>query len=88
MWYKIHASTLREGYVDEALRMLFEFAFNFLNLHRIESDCAVFNLESIRILEKLGMVREGKKRQFLPINNRWMDSYMYALLSEDFEVGS
>ncbi|MBD0333598.1 MAG: GNAT family N-acetyltransferase [Chitinophagaceae bacterium] len=88
MWYKIHASTLREGYVDEALRMLFEFAFNFLNLHRIESDCAVFNLESIRILEKLGMVREGKKRQFLPINDRWMDSYMYAILSEDFEFGS
>ena len=88
MWYKIHASTLREGYVDEALRMLFEFAFNFLNLHRIESDCAVFNLESIRILEKLGMVREGKKRQFLLINDRWMDSYMYAILSEDFEFGS
>ena len=86
MWYKIHLSILREGYALEALARLFKYAFNTLDLHRIESDCAINNIESIRVLEKLGMVREGKKRKFLPIGGQWMDSYMYGILYEDFEM--
>ena len=87
MWYKIHYSILREGYAYEALTRLFRYAFNYLNLHRIETDCAINNVESIRLLEKLGMVREGKKRKFLPIGGEWIDSYVYGMLQEDFETG-
>ncbi len=43
---------------------LFRYAFNYLNLHRIETDCAVNNIESLKLLEKLEMVREGKKENF------------------------
>lgn len=86
MWYKIHVSVLREGYAIEALTRLFRYAFNHLDLHRIESDCAINNIESIRVLERLGMVREGKKRQFLPIRGQWTDSYMYGILSDDLEM--
>ena len=31
------------------------------------------------------MTKEGKKRQFLPINGEWNDSYIYSILDEDFE---
>jgi len=84
MWYKIHLSILREGYAYEALTRLFRYAFNYLNLHRIDTDCAINNLESIKLLDKLGMIREGKKRKFLPIKGEWIDSYIYGILYEDF----
>ena len=84
MWYKIHLSILREGYAYEALTRLFRYAFNYLNLHRIDTDCAINNLESIKLLDKLGMIREGKKRKFLPISGEWIDSYIYGILYEDF----
>ncbi len=86
MWYKIRLSLLREGYALEALSKLFRYAFNQLDLHRIESDCAVNNIESIRVLEKLGMIREGKKRKFLPVGGQWVDSYMYGILYDDYEM--
>lgn len=86
MWYKIHFSILREQYALEALDILFRYAFNHLDLHRIESDCAINNIESIRVLERLGMLREGKKRKLLPVNGQWIDSYMYGILYEDFEM--
>ena len=85
MWYKIHLSILREGYALEVLAKLFRYAFNQLELHRIETDCAVNNIESLRVLERLGMVREGKKREFLPIGGQWTDSYIYGILYEDIE---
>jgi [ribosomal protein S5]-alanine N-acetyltransferase len=36
------------------------------------------------VLERLGMMREGKKRKFLPVEGQWIDSYIYGILYEDF----
>lgn len=36
------------------------------------------------ILEKVGMIREGRKRKKLPIRGEWVDNYFYAILEEDF----
>ena len=46
--------------------------------------CAVDNITSIKVLEKVGMTREEKKRKKLPIRGEWKDNYFYAILDEDF----
>ncbi|MEL7146066.1 MAG: GNAT family protein, partial [Bacteroidota bacterium] len=59
--------------------------FDQLKLHRIEAGVAVDNQRSIRVLEKAGMTREGRKRKVLPIRGDWYDNYHYAILEEDFQ---
>jgi len=55
-----------------------------LQLHRIEAGCSVDNIASSKVLEKVGMTREGMKRKKLPIRGEWKDNYFYAILEDDF----
>lgn len=84
VWYKLHKDFWNQGYGTEALKRLLDFCFTDLKLHRIEAGCAVENHGSIRVLEKAGMTREGRKRKKLPIRGEWVDNYFYAILEEDF----
>lgn len=84
VWFKIHKDFWRKGYTTEALLELLSFAFNDLKLHRIEAGCAVENIASSKVLEKVGMTREGLKRKKLPIRGEWKDNYFYGILEEDF----
>jgi ribosomal-protein-alanine N-acetyltransferase len=87
VWYKIHRDYWRQGYTTEALNKLLDFGFNYMKLHRIEAGCAVENIASRKVLEKVGMTREGMKRKKLPIRGEWKDNYFYAILEEDFLKG-
>lgn len=84
VWYKTHVNYWKKGFTTEALQKVLDFAFNDLKLHRIEAGCAVENVASIKVLEKAGMTREGRKRKILPIRGEWKDNYFYAILDEDY----
>jgi len=83
VWYKVLPTHWGQGFTTEALTELLEFGFHQLHLHRIEAGCAVENVASIRVLEKVGMTREGRKRQVLPIRGNWVDNYFFAILEMD-----
>ena len=83
VWYKIHKDHWGKGYATEVLHELIEYGFDKLHLHRIEAGCAVENIGSIRVLEKVGMQREGRARQVLPLKSGWSDNFSYAILSSD-----
>ena len=85
VWYKLDVAHWRKGYASEALERVLSFGFEALRLHRIEAGCAVANTGSIRVLEKAGMLREGKKRKVLPLKGGWSDNFFYAILEEDWE---
>jgi RimJ/RimL family protein N-acetyltransferase len=85
VWYKLHSAYWNNGYTTEALLKLLQFAFREVKLHRVEAGCAVENIASIKVLEKVGMTREGRKRKVLPIRGAWIDNYFYAILETDFE---
>lgn len=86
IWYKIHRDYWNNGYTTEAVHHMLNYGFNVLNLHRIEAGCATENIASIRVLEKVGMSREGMKRKNLPIRGIWKDNYFYGILKEDFKL--
>jgi RimJ/RimL family protein N-acetyltransferase len=86
VWYKLHPSFWNKGYATEALNAILKFVFHDLGLHRIEAGCAVDNCASIRVLEKVGMQREGRKREILPIRGKWVDNFFYAILQKEFDA--
>nr|WP_298996174.1 GNAT family N-acetyltransferase [uncultured Allomuricauda sp.] len=83
VWYKLHSKFWNRGYATESLSCILEFGFGELKLHRIEAGCAVENLGSMRVLEKVGMTQEGRKRKVLPLKDGWSDNFHYAILATD-----
>ena len=59
-----------------------------LSLHRIWATCDVDNRASARILEKVGMRREGHLRHSVRRKGEWRDSYLYAILEPEWQDGS
>lgn len=84
VWYKFHSNFWNKGYATESLNRILTFGFEELKLHRIEAGCAVDNIGSIRTLERVGMLKEGRKRKVLPLKNGWSDTFEYAILDSDF----
>ena len=83
IWFKFHKNYWKKGYATESARKIIDFGFENLQLHRIEAGCAIGNIGSISVLEKIGMIREAHTRQLLPLKSGWSDNYGYAILSTD-----
>ena len=76
----------RRGYMSEALAAVINYAFNSLNLNRIEADTDPRNTAAIALLESLGFLREGLFRQRWIVGGHMSDSAMYGLLQEDWPM--
>lgn len=83
VYYKYAPVYWGNGYGVEVLNGLIDFCFNELKLRRVEAGCAVDNIGSIKVLEKVGMLREGRKRLTLPLVSGWSDNFEYAILNTD-----
>jgi ribosomal-protein-alanine N-acetyltransferase len=83
VWFKFDYNYWGNGYATESLKKLLIFGFETLKLHRIEAGCAIGNIGSINVLEKVGMLREAHTRKLLPLKSGWSDNYGYAILSTD-----
>ena len=82
-YYKFFPEFWGNGYATETAKAVINFGFSQYLLHRIEAGVATGNTASIRVLEKVGMVREGIRRKILPIRGEWKDNFHYAILEED-----
>jgi len=86
IWYKIHPDHWRNGYATQSVNLVLDFGFDTLKLHRIQAGCAVANTGSIKVLEKVGMTREGRGRKVLPLKTGWSDNFEYSILDTDVRV--
>ena len=82
--YSLLPSEWGKGYASESVKAIIKWGFEKLKLHRIEAGVATENDRSIKLLEKVGMTREGLCRKILPIRGGWKDNYMYAIIDEDY----
>lgn len=81
--YWIGSDYARQGYMREALTALVHYAFEVLDLSRIESACLPENTASRGLLEKCGYKYEGVAQSYLQINGRWRNHVLYANLRRD-----
>lgn len=72
------------GYVCEALKAVFRFAFEKVGYNRIEAYHAKSNTQSARVMQKAGMKCEGTLRQRCKTFNGYEDCTYYAILREEF----
>lgn len=82
--YTLHPDYWGFGLATEATRALLDAGFNELGLQRIIAHCDQRNKASARVMERLGMRREGAFRASKVIHGQWRDEYLYAILAEDF----
>ena len=73
-----------QGYASEAGRALITMAFNQLNAHRVVAFCHAGNTASFRVMEKIGMTREGQTRETRWLHNQWNDELIYSMLDREF----
>lgn len=81
--YWIGAKFARQGYMREAIAATVHYAFNDLDLSRIEAACLPENLASRGVLEKSGFKYEGVAQSYLQIAGRWRSHVLYANLRND-----
>lgn len=73
------------GYATEAADALLQWAFNTLNLNRVESETDTRNAASDRVLAKLGFLREGTRRENCIVEGDVSDSWVYGLLRREWK---
>ena len=74
-----------QGYATEAVRRLLGYLFGELNLHRVTATCDVENLPSARLLERIGMRREGHFIENIWFKGTWGSEYLYAILNQEWQ---
>ncbi|MBY7125687.1 MULTISPECIES: GNAT family N-acetyltransferase [unclassified Bacillus (in: firmicutes)] len=72
-----------KGYASEAAQATLKYGFKEMKLHRIIATYQPQNTPSYRLMERIGMRREGYFRKCIPHGNEWWDEYYYAILEEE-----
>lgn len=73
-----------KGYASEAALAICKYGFEEMKLHRIIATCQPQNTPSYRVMEKIGMKREGYFKKCIPHGKEWWDEYYYAILEEEW----
>lgn len=73
------------GYATRATRLMVDWAFGNLGLHRVEANVMPRNARSLRVLEKCGFSSEGVSPRYLRINGIWEDHVHMVLLNDALE---
>lgn len=82
--YWIDRAHAGHSYTSEAVVVLLRFAFEQLQLHRIEICIVPRNTNSRRVVEKLRLRCEGVAERFLEINGTWEDHLRFAITTEEW----
>jgi RimJ/RimL family protein N-acetyltransferase len=82
--YLLNRKYWNQGYITEATRKVIAFGFDQLGLHRIIASCDPANTGSYRVMEKIGMQREGYLREERMFKGVWRDFLLYSILEKEW----
>jgi ribosomal-protein-alanine N-acetyltransferase len=83
--YWIDAKLAGRGIVPAALALLIDHCLTDVGLHRVEIDIRPENKASLRVVEKLGLRREGYYERYLDIDGTWRDHVAFAITVEELD---
>lgn len=72
------------GYGSEAMGLVIRYAFDELNLHRLQLTVIDYNPRALKMYETLGFVREGAYREFVERDGARHDLILYGLLRPEW----
>lgn len=82
--YWVTPAHQRQGYGTEAVELFVAYGFDQLGLHRISARVMAFNEPSVRLLERVGFVREGTSREAVFVDGERHDAHWYGLLATEW----
>ena len=82
--YTLSLPFQKKGYATEALRKVIDFLLNDLKKHRIIASIDPANVDSIRLVERLGFRKEAHFIESIYQNGGWADDVVYALLAREW----
>ncbi|MFC7686535.1 GNAT family N-acetyltransferase [Ureibacillus sp. GCM10028918] len=74
-----------QGIASEAINAIIQYAFEHMNIQRIQALIEPLNSASQRMVEKAGFLQEGLLRKYEYTCGKFDDLYMYGLLKEDYD---
>ena len=78
--YHLDKDSQGQGYMTEAVKGVCGFAFEVMNLHRIEAFILPENDRSLALIKNCGFVYEGTRHSYMNINGRFRDHETFYLL--------
>lgn len=85
--YSIFISTKENrnsGFGTEATKLLLEFAFDRLNLHKVYLRTSPNFVEAIKMYQKLGFKQEGVLREQYYCEGKYYDKILFGILKQEF----
>ncbi len=74
-----------EGYGTEAIKLILDYGFNYLNLHNIKLDLMSFNERALKCYKKCGFKEYGRRRNCRFINGKYYDLIEMDILANEFK---
>ena len=74
-----------KGYATETLKGVIDYLFKDLKKHRIVTSIDPLNIDSIKLVERLGFRKEAHFKESLLINGEWVDDIVYAILETEWK---
>lgn len=74
------------GFGTDATRLMLDYGFGMLNLHRIELDVYTINERAIHVYERVGFKREGVKRQSWYYDHQFYDTIIMSILEDEYRA--
>ena len=84
--YGIRRDHWGQGIATEATRLLIDFGFGVLGLHRIFAYHHPEHIASGRVLAKVGMQHEGRLRENMRSHGAWRDSMVWGILDREWRI--
>lgn len=83
--YTLDKGFRRKGYATEALKIVIDYLINQLNKHRITASIDPVNIDSIKLVERLGFRQEAHFVESIFFHGKWVDDLVYAVLAKEWK---
>jgi len=84
--YNLASTQTGNGYMTEALKVVIDYLFQKLNIHRIQANYLPHNQKSAKLLKSLGFRIEGYAYDYLMINGKWEDHILSSLVNNGWKI--
>ncbi len=88
MGYWVGKPFWNRGYCTEAAREVVRYAFEELDLNRVQARHMIKNPASGRVMQKIGMQYEGTLRQSIFRWDKFEDAAMYSILRDEYGLAA
>jgi RimJ/RimL family protein N-acetyltransferase len=71
-----------KGYATEAIKLIVDFGFDVLSLHRLQAGIISGNDSSAKVLERNGFIKEGILKEKFLVDEAYRDHIVYGLINK------